>query len=448
MSQQYYPDGHSDYAYQQSPYTEQSYDRSFEESTQHYYEGGNSQYSQQQAGYQQGGAQQQSYSQQQYPNQQSYPGQQQAYGKGLHRTQAAVTGRGPGDLLVRHLRVVESLAPSTACATRHACCGWDARSRPDSTLGSDLTAFPRPRLSVSREPRAWEDGVQGPGLALCGSSRAVCCSHTGQGTGFGRPGGACLCKLTLATPTRCLLPSRLPGPSLCFRSPHSRGGYLGRVEPSGRKVPLSHLGTSVGAHQEYSSPRGLQPGTTHPPEGPDPAPRIPPWAPTRHHAAPRGLRPGTTHPTVGSDPAPLDPGSTAVLRGCGPGSGAGVQPWCPRGLVQGCMASHCGLNSEGEQGPAPGEICRRLTRSLASRPPCLLRACPGSPLAVLRLPAGTRPAVRKLQSVTGRTVLPAAAALRLRAGPVWELPAVGDGSSWSTCTACPSRACTGRRQFW
>ncbi|XP_046924539.1 calcium-responsive transactivator isoform X1 [Lynx rufus] len=39
MSQQYYPDGHGDYAYQQS-YTEQSYDRSFEESTQHYYEGG------------------------------------------------------------------------------------------------------------------------------------------------------------------------------------------------------------------------------------------------------------------------------------------------------------------------------------------------------------------------------------------------------------------------
>ncbi|XP_032206042.1 calcium-responsive transactivator isoform X1 [Mustela erminea] len=40
MSQQYYPDGHGDYAYQQSSYTEQSYDRSFEESTQHYYEGG------------------------------------------------------------------------------------------------------------------------------------------------------------------------------------------------------------------------------------------------------------------------------------------------------------------------------------------------------------------------------------------------------------------------
>ncbi|XP_034497178.1 calcium-responsive transactivator isoform X4 [Ailuropoda melanoleuca] len=39
MSQQYYPDGHGDYAYQQSSYTEQSYDRSFEESTQHYYEG-------------------------------------------------------------------------------------------------------------------------------------------------------------------------------------------------------------------------------------------------------------------------------------------------------------------------------------------------------------------------------------------------------------------------
>ncbi|XP_010341476.3 calcium-responsive transactivator isoform X2 [Saimiri boliviensis] len=80
MGQQYYPDGHGDYAYQQSSYTEQSYDRSFEESTQHYYEGGNSQYSQQQAGYQQGAAQQQAYSQQQYPSQQSYPGQQQGYG--------------------------------------------------------------------------------------------------------------------------------------------------------------------------------------------------------------------------------------------------------------------------------------------------------------------------------------------------------------------------------
>ncbi|GAB1287307.1 Calcium-responsive transactivator [Apodemus speciosus] len=116
MSQQYYPDGHGDYAYQQSSYTEQSYDRSFEDPTQHYYEGvvslcsldcpgtqsvdqavleltrsgclclrsprikGNSQYSQQQAGYQQGTAQQQTYSQQQYPNQQSYPGQQQGYG--------------------------------------------------------------------------------------------------------------------------------------------------------------------------------------------------------------------------------------------------------------------------------------------------------------------------------------------------------------------------------
>uniref|UniRef100_A0A8D1GB71 SS18L1 subunit of BAF chromatin remodeling complex n=1 Tax=Sus scrofa TaxID=9823 RepID=A0A8D1GB71_PIG len=82
LSQQYYPDGHGDYAYQPSSYTEQSYDRSFEESTQHYYEGGNSQYSQQQAGYQQGTAQQQTYSQQQYPNQQGYPGQQQGYGKG------------------------------------------------------------------------------------------------------------------------------------------------------------------------------------------------------------------------------------------------------------------------------------------------------------------------------------------------------------------------------
>ncbi|MEJ1279222.1 SS18 nBAF chromatin remodeling complex subunit like 1 [Cricetulus griseus] len=81
MSQQYYPDGHGDYTYQQSSYTEQGYDRSFEDSTQHYYEGGNSQYSQQQTGYQQGSAQQQTYSQQQYPNQQSYPGQQQGYGQ-------------------------------------------------------------------------------------------------------------------------------------------------------------------------------------------------------------------------------------------------------------------------------------------------------------------------------------------------------------------------------
>ncbi|PKU38054.1 hypothetical protein llap_11644 [Limosa lapponica baueri] len=40
MNQQYYPDGHGDYAYQQSSYTEQSYDRSFDDSTQHYYEGG------------------------------------------------------------------------------------------------------------------------------------------------------------------------------------------------------------------------------------------------------------------------------------------------------------------------------------------------------------------------------------------------------------------------
>ncbi|KAF2978338.1 hypothetical protein EK904_004370, partial [Melospiza melodia maxima] len=42
MNQQYYPDGHGDYAYQQSSYTEQSYDRSFDDSTQHYYEGASS----------------------------------------------------------------------------------------------------------------------------------------------------------------------------------------------------------------------------------------------------------------------------------------------------------------------------------------------------------------------------------------------------------------------
>ncbi|XP_072371197.1 calcium-responsive transactivator-like isoform X2 [Scyliorhinus torazame] len=72
--------GHSEYAYQQSSYAEQGYERSFEESSQHYYEGGNSQYTQQQTAYQQGPAQQQTYSQQQYPSQQSYPGQQQGYG--------------------------------------------------------------------------------------------------------------------------------------------------------------------------------------------------------------------------------------------------------------------------------------------------------------------------------------------------------------------------------
>ncbi|EDL07306.1 synovial sarcoma translocation gene on chromosome 18-like 1, isoform CRA_a, partial [Mus musculus] len=53
---------------------------SAEPMSQQYYPDGNSQYSQQQAGYQQGTAQQQTYSQQQYPNQQSYPGQQQGYG--------------------------------------------------------------------------------------------------------------------------------------------------------------------------------------------------------------------------------------------------------------------------------------------------------------------------------------------------------------------------------
>ncbi|XP_044154598.1 calcium-responsive transactivator isoform X5 [Bufo gargarizans] len=79
MGQQYYTDGHGDYAYQQSSYGEQSYDRTFDDSSQHYYEGaGNTQYSQQQSGYQQGTGQQQAYSQQQqYSNQQNYPGQQQ-----------------------------------------------------------------------------------------------------------------------------------------------------------------------------------------------------------------------------------------------------------------------------------------------------------------------------------------------------------------------------------
>ncbi|XP_052012002.1 protein SSXT isoform X2 [Apodemus sylvaticus] len=81
MNQQYYPDGHNDYGYQQPSYPEQGYDRPYEESSQHYYEGGNSQYGQQQDAYQ-GPPPQQGYppQQQQYPGQQGYPGQQQGYG--------------------------------------------------------------------------------------------------------------------------------------------------------------------------------------------------------------------------------------------------------------------------------------------------------------------------------------------------------------------------------
>ncbi|XP_063321203.1 calcium-responsive transactivator-like isoform X3 [Pelmatolapia mariae] len=80
INQQYYPDGHGEYSYQQSSYGEQGYDRSFDESSQHYYEGGNSQYSQQQAQYQQSSGQQQAFSQQQYSSQQGYSGQPQGYG--------------------------------------------------------------------------------------------------------------------------------------------------------------------------------------------------------------------------------------------------------------------------------------------------------------------------------------------------------------------------------
>ncbi|XP_065817736.1 calcium-responsive transactivator isoform X3 [Labrus bergylta] len=82
INQQYYPDGHGEYSYQQSSYGEQGYDRSFDDSSQHYYEGGNSQYSQQQAQYQQGSGQQQPFSQQQYSSQQGYSGQPQGYGSG------------------------------------------------------------------------------------------------------------------------------------------------------------------------------------------------------------------------------------------------------------------------------------------------------------------------------------------------------------------------------
>uniref|UniRef100_A0AAY4DAG7 SS18 N-terminal domain-containing protein n=1 Tax=Denticeps clupeoides TaxID=299321 RepID=A0AAY4DAG7_9TELE len=82
INQQYYPDGHGEYSYQQSSYGEQGYERSFDESSQHYYEGGNSQYSQSQAQYQQGSGQQPPFSQQQYPSQQGYSGQPQGYGPG------------------------------------------------------------------------------------------------------------------------------------------------------------------------------------------------------------------------------------------------------------------------------------------------------------------------------------------------------------------------------
>ncbi|XP_029477569.1 calcium-responsive transactivator-like isoform X6 [Oncorhynchus nerka] len=82
INQQYYPDGHAEYSYQQSSYGEQGYERPFDESSQHYYEGGNSQYSQQQAQYQHGSGQQQPFSQQQYPSQQGYSTQQQGYGPG------------------------------------------------------------------------------------------------------------------------------------------------------------------------------------------------------------------------------------------------------------------------------------------------------------------------------------------------------------------------------
>ncbi|CAG04083.1 unnamed protein product [Tetraodon nigroviridis] len=109
INQQYYPDGHGEYSYQQSSYSDQGYERSFEESSQHYYEGGiclcgsalvcqisvsdsglaadvrlligNSQYSQQQAQYQQGSGQPQPFSQQQYSSQQGYGGQPQGYGE-------------------------------------------------------------------------------------------------------------------------------------------------------------------------------------------------------------------------------------------------------------------------------------------------------------------------------------------------------------------------------
>uniref|UniRef100_UPI00398EB304 protein SSXT isoform X2 n=1 Tax=Pristiophorus japonicus TaxID=55135 RepID=UPI00398EB304 len=80
MNQQYYSDGPSDYSYQQASFTEQGFDRPYEDSSPHCYEGGSSQYGQQQDAYQQGPPQQQGYAQQQYTTQQGYPAQQQGYG--------------------------------------------------------------------------------------------------------------------------------------------------------------------------------------------------------------------------------------------------------------------------------------------------------------------------------------------------------------------------------
>ncbi|KAF7210188.1 calcium-responsive transactivator isoform X1 [Nothobranchius furzeri] len=82
VNQQYYADGHGEYSYQQPAYSEQGYDRSFDESSQHYYEGGNSQYGQQQASYQQSSGQQQPFSQPQYSSQQGYSSQAPGYGPG------------------------------------------------------------------------------------------------------------------------------------------------------------------------------------------------------------------------------------------------------------------------------------------------------------------------------------------------------------------------------
>ncbi|XP_060792698.1 calcium-responsive transactivator-like [Neoarius graeffei] len=79
VNQQYYPDGHNEYSYQQSSYGEQSYERSFEDSSQHYYESGNPQYSQQQSQYQQSSGQQQTFNQQQYQSQTGYSSQGQGY---------------------------------------------------------------------------------------------------------------------------------------------------------------------------------------------------------------------------------------------------------------------------------------------------------------------------------------------------------------------------------
>nr|XP_045372194.1 LOW QUALITY PROTEIN: calcium-responsive transactivator [Camelus bactrianus] len=213
VSQPYYPDGHGDYAYQQSSYPEQSYDRPFEEPTQHYYEGGNSQYSQQQAGYQQGTAQQQTYSQQQYPNQQGYPGQQQGYGEGRRPLQTrAPQNSAPGSRGATGLGQLRlSLSLLTLALVRKA--GWALRRPPEVGF-----AWPSSQgglgFWVLERPQGWR-ALASPRLAWLVSAEADL-SHWVVGVAGPADHGA----------APSLSPSRLRGHRV---QPHLRGHCLHRL---------------------------------------------------------------------------------------------------------------------------------------------------------------------------------------------------------------------------